>query len=365
MSDHEIIVIGAGPAGSSCAAICADAGKDVLLLDSSRFPRDKVCGDCVNPSAWPVLNRLGLADRIRRLPSSFPSKVRFSAASGGSSEIPFPSRCREEPEFVVRRRDLDALLAERAVEAGVIFRDATPLANVQRVSDHWEITTAKGNKHQAKVLVAADGRNSLTARSLGMHGPMRRGGRIGIQTHVPHPAGYDGALEMRIYRHGYGGLADLGTGIANLCLVANDGEMKDLRFEAEQHYLLDGTQVWRSITPISRNHARVIARNGVFLCGDAARVVEPFTGEGISYALKCGALLAEVLVDNGKSSTSNLKSMVRTYRARHRKLYQRGLMVNRLTRFLSEHPSVAHYLAPVVLNYPGVLKLLTSKVVVK
>ncbi|MEO8205646.1 MAG: FAD-dependent monooxygenase, partial [Chthoniobacterales bacterium] len=78
----DVAIVGAGPAGSVCAAFCAKLGLKTLLLDRSSFPRDKVCGDCVNPAAWDVLRRLGWQDRIHSLPSRIPETVEFVSISG-------------------------------------------------------------------------------------------------------------------------------------------------------------------------------------------------------------------------------------------------------------------------------------------
>ena len=363
MRKHDLIVIGSGPAGSTCATLCAKSGKKVLLLEASRFPRDKVCGDCLNPTAWPVLDELGIADQVRSLPSTIPRRIRFSVVDAGHTEISLPQSSESSPELVVRRRDLDALLVDHAIASGVIFQDGSPVTSLRRVSGLWEITTSLGESHLARLVVAADGRNSVTARHLGMHAPLQRTARIGLQTHIPHPEGYDGTLEMRIYKNGYGGLADLGNGLANLCLVANDGAMKDLRKEAEQYYPVASAAAWRSITPISRAAARSVARNGVFLCGDAARVVEPFTGEGISFALRSGALLGGIINSGASDSSGILLKKEELYRREHRDLYRNGLLVNQLTRLLSEHPHIAHALAPLILRYPELLSYLTRKVI--
>lgn len=363
MREYDLIVVGAGPAGSTCAALCAMFGKKVLLLEASRFPRDKVCGDCLNPTAWPVLDELGIAEQVRSLPSTIPRKIRFSVVGAGETEIPLPASNAATPELVVRRRDLDALLVEHAIASGVEFQDGSPVTSLRRVSDLWEVTTSLGESHLAKLIVASDGRNSVTARHLGMHAPLRRTGRIGLQTHIPHPHEYDGTLEMRIYRNGYGGLADLGNGIANLCLVANDGAMKELRKEAEKHYPVASAAAWRSITPISRATARNVAHNGVFLCGDAARVVEPFTGEGISFALRSGALLSGILNSGESDASVHLLKKEELYRWGHRDLYRNGLLVNHFTRLLSEHPRIAHSLAPLLLAFPELLSFLTRKVI--
>ena len=374
MKPWDLIVIGAGPAGSTCASLCAEAGKRVLLLDAARFPRDKVCGDCLNPAVWPVLDRLGLSHRVAALPSTAPSTIRFSVAGHGEINLPVPrhsahgDHVRGESargEMVVRRRELDALLVVRAVELGVAFQDGSPVTSLRKVGDLWEVTTSLGENHLARRIVAADGRNSVAARHLRMHASLFRDARIGLQTHIPHPVGYDGALEMRIYRNGYGGLADLGNGMANLCLVANDGALKKLRKEAEQHYPMESGVAWRSITTISRPKARHMARDGVFLCGDAARVVEPFTGEGIAFALRSGALLGSLLAASEKDSPDILLEQERLYRRSHHELYRKGLWVNRLTRFLSEHPRITHRLAPLLLQHPRLLSLMTKKVITK
>jgi 2-polyprenyl-6-methoxyphenol hydroxylase-like FAD-dependent oxidoreductase len=155
-----------------------------------------------------------------------------------------------------------------------------------------------------------------------------------------------------------GSVDTLQTQVASLA-----GEMKELRQEAELHYGLTSACAWRSITPISRASARHVAREGVFLCGDAARVVEPFTGEGISYALRSGALLANILNSGKSDSTMVQASQEELYRRGHRDLYRSGLLVNRLTCLLSEHPRIAHALSPFLLKHPRLLSFLTSKVI--
>ena len=363
MKTWDLIVIGAGPAGSACASLCAKAGKSVLLLEAARFPRDKVCGDCLNPAVWPVIERLGLRTRIDALPSSSPKVIRFSVAGHGQIDVPLPHRDNSRSERVVRRLELDALLVERAIELGVLFRDGSPVTSLRPVSGLWEVTTTLGENHHAHQIVAADGRNSVTARHLRMHSSLFRDSRIGIQTHIPHPADYDGTLEMRIYRNGYGGLADLGNGMANLCLVANDGSLKALRKEAEEYYRMESATAWRSITSISRPVARHLAKQGVFLCGDAARVVEPFTGEGIAFALRSAELLADHLIAPSNEAPGTAIQREVLYSRAHRELYGKGLWVNRLTRFLSEHPRIAHRIAPLLLRHPRFLSIMTRKVI--
>src|SRR5215813_5638803 len=82
MQLFDVAIVGGGPAGSSCAAFCAMAGLQSLIIDREKFPREKVCGDCLNPSCWPVLKRLALAEKVRDLPHSNLCSVAFIAIDG-------------------------------------------------------------------------------------------------------------------------------------------------------------------------------------------------------------------------------------------------------------------------------------------
>src|SRR5215831_7229953 len=91
MQLFDVAIVGGGPAGSSCAAFCAVAGLRTLVLDREKFPREKVCGDCLNPSCWPVFERLEIAERVRALPHSKLSSVEFIAIDGRKVIVDFPS----------------------------------------------------------------------------------------------------------------------------------------------------------------------------------------------------------------------------------------------------------------------------------
>src|SRR5215471_10253100 len=108
MQLFDVAIVGGGPAGSSCAAFCAMAGLKALVLDREKFPREKVCGDCLNPSCWPVLERLTIADQVRDLPHSKLCSVAFIAIEGHQVVLDLPS----EPncEISVKRSLFDDLL---------------------------------------------------------------------------------------------------------------------------------------------------------------------------------------------------------------------------------------------------------------
>src|ERR1700756_2651910 len=121
MQLFDVAIVGGGPAGSSCAAFCALAGLQPLLLDREKFPREKVCGDCLNPSCWPVLERLALVQRVWDLPHSNLHSVEFTAIEGRKVIVNLPSGA--GCEISVKRSLFDALLLRRARELGADVRE--------------------------------------------------------------------------------------------------------------------------------------------------------------------------------------------------------------------------------------------------
>jgi geranylgeranyl reductase family protein len=339
----DAIVVGAGPAGSVCAATLACAGRRVLLLDRATFPRDKVCGDCLNPAVWPVFDRLGLRERVRALPHTVVREIAYRGIGGSELRFPMP----HEEEIVVKRRDLDQLLARRAVECGSEFREGF---SVTRVKAAWAVETDHGT-FRAPLLIAADGRNSTIARLTGRM-PAASRERLAIQRHCARPTWHGDSVRMLFYPGGYGGTARVGAEEINLCLVANPENLEHVRARAEQEF---GKGEWRTITPLSRADATDLANDGLFLVGDAARVVEPFTGEGIYYAMRSGELAAEAILEGGDAES--------TYRRTHAALYRGRIWINRLARLAGMHPRVTSLAFRLLHAWPAPLGVLTARVV--
>src|SRR6266516_4416411 len=305
MEIFDVAIVGGGPAGSGCAAFCALAGLHTLVLEREKFPREKVCGDCLNPSCWPVLERLGLAQRIRDLPHSKLASVEFIAINGRKVVVDLPTG--DDCELSVKRSLFDDLLLRRARELRAHVREGTtvtalncshgPVARPGRdapqrrgYSGDWRIETATGERFSARTLVGADGRNSTVARLCNLL-PRPARERVALQAHIPLPKKFGNRVVLQFLRHGYSGQAPVNPNELNLCLVSKPSQMPALRRWAEEQFGLSQNQPWRTITPLTRA-AIPPAHENLLLIGDAARVVEPFTGEGIYYALRSGELAA-------------------------------------------------------------------------
>ena len=370
---HDAIIVGGGPAGAACALACQAAGRRVLVVERAVFPRDKVCGDCLNPDGWPVLARLGVEEAVRRLPHAALRAVEFRGLHGAPIRLPLPERARGE--IAVKRRELDRLLLETAAARGAEVRQGRAVSAVRRVAGGYEVALSAGPGGEppetatARFLVAADGRNSVVARLTGLLDDRRRPAtdRVGLQTHVPCPPEFGACVEMRWFAHGYGGLCPVGGGELNLSLAGPPAALDGLKRWAREEFGVAADHPWRTIAPLDRAPApraavSVDGESGVFLVGDAARVVEPFTGEGIYYALRTGELAAESVVAAVRGEMGAPEAAAR-YRAAHAAVYRGRLWINRLARLAGRHPRAASLALQAARWQPGLLGLLTRKVV--
>ena len=164
------VVVGAGPAGSVAALVLARAGVNVRLIDGSRFPRDKLCGDTLNPGALSILDRLGIGHRVRALAIPITGMI-VTGPGGAIVPCDYPDGL---AGAAISRRDLDVVLLEAAVAAGVDFvpstrvRGALRADGVARVAGVRVGQTSGERSMPARVVIAADGRRSRLAFALSL-----------------------------------------------------------------------------------------------------------------------------------------------------------------------------------------------------
>ncbi|HJX98331.1 MAG TPA: NAD(P)/FAD-dependent oxidoreductase [Chthoniobacterales bacterium] len=353
----DVAIAGGGPAGSTCAAFCAAAGLRTLVIEREKFPREKVCGDCINPGCWPVLERLEVAQQIRSSPHGALEAVEFIAINGKRIHIDLPLGDRSE--IAIKRSLFDQLLLNRARVLGADIREEATLIALEKTTEHnWKIDIVR-EIFIARVVVGADGRNSTVARLRNLL-PRPERERVSLQAHIPLPRDFGNRVVLQFLPEGYSGQAPVNGRELNLCLVGTPPTISSLRNWAERHFSLPADQPWRTITPLTRDPVPV-AHENLFFIGDAARVVEPFTGEGIYYALRSGELAAEAIVKIIRGE--DRESAVRDFASAHRAMYRGRLWVNQLARAAVLSPKVASALLPLARLSPVVLRGLTGKIV--
>jgi geranylgeranyl reductase family protein len=349
-SETGVLVVGAGPAGSTVAHHLARRGLDVLMVDRATFPREKVCGDGLTPRAVGALLDLGVdpwGDGFHRV-----DVVRAHGPGGLRVEFPWPRNGPFPPVGLSRtRRDLDHLLVRRAIEAGVRFLQATtvekPLIEDGRVVGaalHGQDETT--TQVRAAFVVAADGASSRFATLAGVrrdpHAPMAVAARTYVRSAVREDDAFETFLTLRHdgrFLPGYGWIFPMGNGVLNVgaYLVRSERHPSPVSIrEALQAFIRGLPADWEvreedsigtvgsAPIPMGVNRTPLVLP-GLLVVGDAAGMVNPFTGEGIGYAMESGAWAARVISD---SMAGGVPALSRAYpdlvRARYGRLFRAG-----------------------------------------
>jgi menaquinone-9 beta-reductase len=313
-SKADVVVVGAGPAGSAAAAWAARAGHDVLVIDSAGFPRDKACGDGLTPRAVAELERLGLGDwldtRIRH------RGLRMSGF-GGELEVDWPGPSFPSTGSAVARLELDDRIRKVAEDSGARMLLGTKAVAVHHDSSSRvvSLTLADGAEVGCRRLIVADGARSSLGRKLGrrwhqetVYGVAARGYLTTSRSADPWLTSH---LELRspdgAVLPGYGWIFPLGNGEVNIGVGALSTSKRpadlglrplisyytDLRRE-EWGFTGQPRAVSSALLPMGGAVSGVAGPNWV-LIGDAAACVNPLNGEGIDYGLETGRLAAELL----------------------------------------------------------------------
>src|SRR5438093_2431685 len=334
----DVAIVGGGPAGSTCAAFCAAAGLRTLVLEREKFPREKVCGDCINPACWPVLERVELAEQIRNAPHAALNAVEFIAIAGQKLRLDLPRE--DNSEIAIKRSLFDQLLLDRARALGAEIREEATLIAIDRTAEqNWKMDLVRETL-AARVVVGADGRNSTVARLRNLL-PRSERERVALQAHIPLPRDFGNRVVLQFLPEGYSGQAPVNENELNLCLVGTPPTISSLRTWAEKEFKIPPNQPWRTVTPLTRAPVPV-AHENLFFIGDAARVVEPFTGEGIYYALRSGELAANAIVRIIRGE--DRRPAIREFTHAHRAMYRGRLWINQIARAAVLSPRFASQL---------------------
>ena len=326
----DVAVVGAGPAGIAAAIGLARAGRDVTVLDRTRFPRDKYCGDGLTTGALRLLEHLGLDPASV---SSWRAATSLVIRSPTGREVTYPFGRRGQYAATGRRHDLDAALVDLARRAGAEVLDGRACEGVAVERDRVVLTTAGGALH-ARYAVAADGMWSPMRRMLGLALPAYRGDWHAFRQYYSG-VGPEAAGALRVWFEpeilpGYvwsfplpGGAANIGFGVSRAThRTGSLGRLWDeLRNRPHIAAVLgpaataaDRPRAW----PIpTRLGDLPLASGRVLFCGDAAGVGDPMTGEGIGQALLSGLLAAEALAAAGPGDDGAARRRYRSGVERH------------------------------------------------
>ncbi len=329
--EFDVIVAGAGPAGCSCTLFLAKAGKKVLLLDRARFPREKICGDGISGRSVGVLSELGILGSFKDVEHQDMYGVTFSSPNGTVAPIPAGKPGEQPPGFVCRREVFDNVIFQHAKEAaaktieGFFVKDL--VMEGSRVVGVRGDFAGKEMEFRAKVVVGADGAAGVMASKLNA----RQGDDLhrcaGLRCYYEGVGGMSENIELHFVKEALPGYfwifplpnnrANVGIGMivddvkknkVNLQKVMLDTIEKNPIFKARFKDAKRVTEIKSWMLPFASKRVK-IAFDGCVLVGDAASLIDPFTGEGIGNALTSGKYAAQAIVKAFEANDFSEKSL--------------------------------------------------------
>lgn len=400
MKSYDLIVVGAGPGGATAATVAARNGLSTLLIDKATFPRDKICGDAISGKSVDVLRKLGMLDAVVRDESLGSWGCTFSGPSGDEVAIPFTKMLDKPvaPGFVVRREVFDDLIFKFAVSAGAEIQSNTSVTGLLRDGDTVVgVSTRDANdEHRdvsAPLVIGADGAYSVVAKELGMAQLNEKHYVAGLRAYYRGVGGFHPLNHIEIHYvdesiPGYfwifplpNGMANVGIGMLSSIIKKKDIKLKELLQRMIQHPRFRDR--FENATPIGGikgwglplgSKPRQMAGNGWMLIGDAASLIDPFTGEGIGNAMTSGWKAAEWATSATKTKDfskeylyqyeSEVLSILKAeLRLSHmlQKIGQRKLLLDFVIRKASRSPEVADVISCMFDDLDERKKLLSPK----
>ncbi|WP_017603823.1 geranylgeranyl reductase family protein [Nocardiopsis alkaliphila] len=338
--DADVIVVGAGPAGATTAYYLAQAGLDVLLLEKTSFPREKVCGDGLTPRAVKQLTSMGITFEDEGWIKNHGLRI---VGAGVRLELPWPDLAAYPNYGLVRTRyDFDQILAERAVSAGAKLLERTsvtgPLMDERSnriVGVHAKNADREPVTFRAPLVVAADGNSSRLSVAMGIRKRDDRPMGVAVRTYFESPRHKDDYLESwlelwdrsgdkDVLLPGYGWVFGVGDGTSNVGLgvLNSTSSFQDVDYRKLLRRWTDSMpEEWGfteenqkgtirgAALPMGFNRVPHYSR-GLMLVGDSGGMVNPFNGEGIAYAMEAGQVAADVIVQAHGRTTQQTRERV-------------------------------------------------------
>jgi flavin-dependent dehydrogenase len=380
VESYDVIIIGAGPAGSAASTLLARAGIRALVLEKSQFPREKLCGEFITPECLSVFDRLGVRERMYDAGAKTIKQFMLFAPDGRGVSVPMKWIADGHNHAIgISRARMDLILLERAREAGVDVREGFHVSPRFQRENGLSFIEGKADgenveRFSAPIVIDASGRNGVFSNQIAQQTSSLGGSRLfGCKVHLRAVEGMKELGELYFYRDGYGGMSDVENGRTNLCFITTEATLREAKGDREKlldltmrsnpgarlrlrNAVIDGE--WLGTGPITYGRRRLIP--GIISIGDAGAFIDPFTGSGILLALGSGELAAEVISQALSAGVNDVDVIAKRFDRLHRAKYSWRFKACAVLRAAAFSPTARNALIRAMTRWRPLTKLIAQ-----
>lgn len=371
----KIVIVGAGPAGTSLAVRLAKEDFEVILIEREKFPRHKLCGEFISPECLEHFRELGVLDEMLTRGGDRISQTIFYAENGNNVTIPsewFGGS--KKGALGLSRAEMDLRLMEKAKESGVEVLEESQVVgllfeNEEVCGVKFRNSSSENREVFSDLIIDATGRAKILVKLAekeisrkALKGQRKnkeekskiQNSLVGFKAHLENVHLPKGRCEIYFFRGGYGGLNYIENGIANHCFLVKSELVKEYKGDVEKilsevifqneraKEILEGAKNrfdWLAVSVDGFGTKNLSPAKNLVAVGDASAFIDPFTGSGMLMALEGAKILANVISENGNENSFTV--VQNKYKILHEDKFKRRLRICSFVRHLAFMPKLA------------------------